>query len=369
LRSVGDTVVPDDPFWGDDPLTGLGQWNLRRIRADEAWGIIPSEGGVVVSVIDTGIYYPHPDLSSSYMEGGYDWVNGDDDPVDDNGHGSWVAGVVSASRGDGYGVAGISSARIIAEKVLDENGLGSISDLVSGIVHSTDLGVDVLSISLGTYHYSTSLELAVDYAYENGCVIVASAGNDDVRRSRYPAAFPNVLGVTATFGEPERISWYSNYGPWINLSAPGGQDYNGNHIPDNGEYWILSCSDSVDGFMYGTGTSASTPHVSGVAALLKGVNPSLTNMDLIEILKETSMDLGEPGWDEYYGEGRVDAYEAVKMGMIMSVGGDSVLIDLGSDENSSAVSSIFFVILPLSVIQIALYLYSRDKLHLKRHRI
>ncbi len=366
LKVVGvDSVFPDDPFWSDDPLTGLGQWNMRKIGADDAWELVASEGIVIVSVIDTGVFYPHRDLSSRYMGGGYDWVNGDDDPIDDNGHGSWVAGVISAERGNGYGVTGISSARIIAEKVLNQYGQGSISDVVSAIIHSADLGADVLSLSLGTYHHSTSLELAVNYAYDNGCVLVASAGNDKVTRSRYPAAYSNVLAVSATFGEPERLSWYSNYGPWVDLCAPGGQDYDGNHLPDIGEYWVLSCSDSVDGYMYGTGTSASAPHVSGVAALLKGVNPLLTNEGIIDILRESAEDLGDPGWDQYYGDGRVDAFDALELGMMRSVGGDARLI--GSDLSSRRSHSLLLAVtLPMLVLQIILYFHMRNKMRLKR---
>jgi subtilisin family serine protease len=338
MHDDADSGYPDDPFWNTDGLTGLGQWNMRVIDADKAWELEPFENEVIVSVIDTGIFYPHPDLSSSYMSGGYDWFNGDDDPIDDNGHGSWVSGIIAAERNNGYGVAGISSARVIAEKVLNENGLGSISNLISAIIHSADLGADVISISLGTYQYSTPLELAVNYAYDKGCVIVASAGNDDTQRSRYPASYSNVLSITATFGDPERLSWYSNFGPWVDLSAPGGQDYGGDHLPDEGEYWILSASDSIDGFMYGIGTSASTPHVSGVASLLKSANPFLTNSDIIDILKESSDDLGEPGWDKYFGEGRVNAYTALKIGAPPPVGGDAKLINLAPRTDSTQVS-------------------------------
>jgi subtilisin family serine protease len=223
--------------------------------------------------------------------------------------------------------------------------------LVSALIHSADLGVHIISISLGTYHYSTPLALAVEYAHDKGCVIVASAGNDSTMSSRYPAAFPEVLAVTATWGEPEIVSWYSNYGPWVSLSAPGGQDFDGDHSPDPGEYWILSASDRVDRFMYGTGTSASTPHVSGVAALLKSVNPYLTNSEIVEILKESADDLGDAGWDVYYGDGRVNAYEALKISGVTSVGGNAELIALGQDAKTS-INPFLLAVLSLSFFQI-----------------
>ncbi|MBS7638465.1 peptidase S8 [Candidatus Bathyarchaeota archaeon] len=323
----GSAQQPNDPLYASDPQTGRGQWNLRVIGMQEAWKLEGGSREVRVAVVDTGVYYRHRDLQSSYMAGGYDWVNDDMDPDDDYGHGSWVAGIIAAETGNGYGVAGMARISIIAEKVLNNRGSGTIADLASGITHAADLGVDIINLSLGTDTYSSTLRRAVEYAYEKGCLLVAAAGNRGTSTPHYPAAFEEVIAVASTYGEPEDLrAPYSNYGEWITISAPGGWDQDRDGIPEAGEFWIISTDNKPDSFRLGTGTSASTPHVSGLAALIKSHHPQATSLEIRRILEYTALDKGTPGRDDYYGYGRIDAYKALKQPLLTSVGGEGRVI-------------------------------------------
>ena len=324
---VGAAMTPDDPYWASDGYTGFGQWNMRVIQADKAWDLTVGKKDITVAVVDSGIFKDHRDLRNNYIPGGYDWVNDDDDPSDDNGHGTWVAGIIGAEINNDYGVAGIAQVSLIAEKVLGSRATGSTSDLISGIVHAADMGADIINLSLGTDSYSSALEQAINYAHEKGCVLVAAAGNRGSRVPHYPAAFSNVIAVASTYGEPDDVrAPYSNYGTWITLSAPGGWDANQNGLPELGEFWVLSTFNHPDEFALGTGTSASTPHVSGLAALFKSVCPTATNEEIEEALKRTCDDKGSPGWDEMYGHGRINAYRLLSTSMVPSVGGRAEII-------------------------------------------
>ncbi len=328
----GPAQQPNDPLYTSDPYTGRGQWNLRVIGMQEAWSLEEGSRRVRVAVVDTGVFYRHRDLQSSYMAGGYDWVNDDPDPDDDYGHGSWVAGIIAAETGNGYGVAGIARISIIAEKVLNNRGSGTIADLASGITHAADLGVDIINLSLGTDTYSSTLERAVTYAYEKGCLLVAAAGNRGTSTPHYPAAFEEVIAVASTYGEPEDVrAPYSNYGGWITLSAPGGWDQDRDGIPEAGEFWIISTDNKPDSFRLGTGTSASTPHVSGLAALIKSRHPQATSLEIRRVLEYTALDKGTPGRDDYYGYGRIDAYRALKQPLLTSVGGEGKVLKTYSE--------------------------------------
>lgn len=336
--------TPNDPLWYSDSNTGLGQWNMRLIGADRAWDIQRGSYDVIVAIIDSGVYGGHLDLQTNYLPGGYDWVNDDDDPNDDYGHGSWVAGIVAAETDNGYGVAGLAQVSIIAEKILGRGGTGTIADAISGLVHAADLGVDIINMSFGTYSYSVAFADAVNYAYSRGCFLVAAAGNDNTDSPHYPSAFENVIAVASTYGEPNDIrAPYSNSGSWITVSAPGGYDENGNGSPNTNEHWVLSTYNRQDVFAIGFGTSAATPHVSGLAALYKSQYPTVTNEEIYEVLKNTAVDKGDSGWDELYGYGRIDAYRALRSSLITSVGGEGEIISL--HPRSTVASWISFTIL------------------------
>ena len=317
-------VTPDDTFWSSDPLSGVGQWNMRVIDADDAWDVQMGSPSVIVAVLDTGVFKDHTDLKANYVAGGYDWVNDDNDPSDDHFHGTYVAGIIAGETNNAYGLAGLAQVSIIAEKVLDSTGSGTTADLASGIIHAADFGAHIISMSLGGYDYSTTVESAINYAHNKGSLLIAAAGNEDTSTPLYPAAFDNVIAVASTYGEPDTRAPYSNYGDWITVSAPGGWDENENDRVDPDEHWVLSLYNIDHLFAYAYSTSISTPHVSGVAALYKSWYPAATNTQIEEVLKKTAEDKGSLGWDHYYGYGRINAYKALLP--TTSVGGEGEII-------------------------------------------
>jgi subtilisin family serine protease len=352
------TSFTNDPFWTSDPSTSLGQWNMRILDLEKAWLIEKGSKSVIISVVDTGLAYDHPEISYNYLPGGYNWVENNDSPYDDNGHGSWVSGVIMAKSDNEIGVAGMADVSIMAEKVLDSRGGGSISDLIQGIIHAADSGADIINLSLGTDTYSQALKDAVDYASSKGCLLIAAAGNRHSKTPHYPAAFENVIAVTATYGEPDDgIAPYSNYGGWVNISAPGGWDQNGNYFPDVGEYWVLSISEEQDTYMYGTGTSASVPHVTGTAALCLSLYPNSSDQDLIDMLINSAEDKGVPGWDEYYGHGRVSPEKALLINTLQPVGGEAAVIEVNIETiyPESTTSFIMFISILLLIMATIFY--------------
>jgi len=277
-------------------------WGVDRIDADLVHPYNKG-AGVKVAIIDTGIDYTHPDLDGNFNSEllGYDYVNSDNDPMDDAGHGTHCAGIVAAEDNDA-GVVGVApEANLYAVKVLGASGVGYTSDVVKGIEWAVDNNMDVISMSLGGSSL-TSLEEACDAAYSNGLVLVASAGNYGVPTGnnpkattvRYPAAYDSVIAVSAT-DDTDTIASFSSRGPEVELAAPG---VNINSTYLNNAYTLMS------------GTSMAAPHVSGVAALL--ISNGLTDPDDIrEALQSTAEDKGASGWDTEYGWGIVDAYAAL----------------------------------------------------------
>jgi len=288
--------VPNDPYWED-------LWGMQIIQADLAWDIHKGSTSIIVAIVDTGIEYTHDDLSPHYVSLGYDWVNGDNDPMDDNGHGTHCAGIVAAVMDNGIGVVGVGQVSIMAEKVLDSDGSGTAEWVANGIVHAADVGAHIISLSLGAYYDYTIIKDACAYAWDKGVLLVAAAGNDNTDDPHYPSAYDTVISVAATNRNDEKAS-YSNYGSTIELCAPGG---------DRGYYrrtYILSTY--IDNsYAYAYGTSMACPHVSGLAALVWSYASDLTNEQLRLHLRDTADDLGDPGWDPYYGYGRINAYRAL----------------------------------------------------------
>ncbi|MDI6860316.1 MAG: S8 family serine peptidase [Methanocellales archaeon] len=282
-------------------------WGVDRIDANLVWSYNKGTG-VKVAIIDTGIDYTHPDLDANYR-GGYDFVNDDADPKDDNGHGTHCAGIVVAEDND-IGVVGVApEASLYAVKVLDRLGSGWLSDVIAGIQWSVDNDMDVVSMSLGTSTYSASLETACNNAYNAGLVLVAAAGNSGdgnpaTNEYSYPAAYGSVIAVGATDINNVAPSW-SNSGPYLELAAPGVRIYS--TLPT---YRVTLTR--TYGYDYGTlsGTSMACPHAAGVAALVMASDPTLTNTDVRSRLQTTADDLGPVGWDSVYGYGLVDADEA-----------------------------------------------------------
>lgn len=312
-----DTKAAKTFFIPNDEYFETRQWAPQRIEADLAWDLEKGSKSVVVAVLDTGVDYNHPDIAANiWTDGsgyhGYDFVNGDNDPLDDNNkapnpstgvcepndiyHGTNIAGIVGAVMNNLIGIAGIAQVSIMAVKVLDDCGEGYLGDIASGITYAADHGAQVMTLSLGYSSDNQAIRDAVRYAFSKGTVIVAAAGNDGGAVS-YPAAYPEVISVGSTDYSNMR-STFSSFGTALDIMAPG----------EN----IWSCMGVSPFYQSMTGTSQSAPHVAGVAALVLSRNPSLTNVQVASILNSSATDLGTPGYDTYYGWGLVDAFRAVQ---------------------------------------------------------
>ncbi len=273
------------------------QWHHDKIDSSTAWDY--STGvGMTIAIIDTGVNCNHTDLSDDCVAG-YDFVNADNDPMDDHGHGTHVAGIAAGVTNNSRGIAGTGwSAKIMPLKGLNAAGNGSHSALAAAITYAVDHGADVINMSLGSYFTSRTLGDAVEYAIDSDVSVTAAAANDNVSNPTYPAAFPGVLGISATTQSDSKAS-FSNYGNHIDLAAPG--------------VGILSTVLS-GGYQAWSGTSMASPVVAGVAALLHEQGPDRTPADVEELLEQSAVDLGASGWDQLFGWGRIDAGAALELG-------------------------------------------------------
>lgn len=273
------------------------QWGLDRLAANEVWDLATGEGAVV-AVVDSGVDGAHPDLAGRLTAAGYDFVTGGGDGrVDENSHGTHVAGVVAAVQGNGIGVAGLApGARIMPIRVLDAQGAGWSSDIARGITYAVDHGADVVNLSLGGPHQDSVTAAAVNYALSKGVTVVAAVGNDRSTGSptAYPAAYPGVLGV-ASIDRGDSSSSFSSIGSYVDIAAPGGR--------------ILSTV--VGGYGYMSGTSMATPFVSATAALAVAASGSATG-EVAKALTGTATDLGPSGWDQEFGHGLVSPVATVR---------------------------------------------------------
>jgi len=267
-------------------------WGVSHINAPALWAAGNKGTGVKVAVIDTGIDYTHPDLAANY-HGGYDYVNSDSNPMDDNGHGTHVSGTVAAVDNT-IGVVGVApEAWLYGVKVLDSGGSGYYSWIVSGIQWAVTNGMRVCNMSLGGSSSDATLQSACQAAYDAGVLICAASGNSN-GPLLYPAAYSSTFAVGATDSTDTRAS-FSCYGPELDVVAPGVD--------------ILSTT-LGGGYQSGwNGTSMATPHVSGVAALMVRAGYSGTS-NLMQRMRNTAHDLGASGRDDYYGWGLVDAHAA-----------------------------------------------------------
>jgi serine protease len=312
--------IPNDPLYSR-------QWNFQKtggINIEPVWDLTTGDPNVVIAVLDTGVAYEDygeyglaPDLANAHFVAGYDFINFDSHPNDDEGHGTHVCGTIAQSTNNLAGVAGVAfNCSIMPVKVLDVNGEGSHSAAADGIHFAVDHGAKVINMSLGSDSDSSTLKNAVIYAYNHHVTVVCAAGNnyESGNAPLYPAAYSQYcLAVGATRFDRTRAH-YSNTGSYIDLVAPGGDlnvDQNGDGYKDG----ILqqTFDDYPTDFKYysAQGTSSSTPHVSAVVGLL--ISTGITGRDDIkEALENTAIDLGPPGWDQEYGYGLIDAFAAIR---------------------------------------------------------
>ena len=272
------------------------------IDAVEGWQIASGSSSVVVAVLDTGIDFAHPEFQGRILTG-YDFVNQDDDPQADHPHGVFVAGILAANAGNGFGVAGVDhGARLLPVKVLDSRNIGTTSALAQGLIYAA--GAHVINMSLINYPLSATLLSALQYARDAGSVLVACAGNGgigDADRSG-PGASRLTISVGATDHSDTRTS-FSGTGMALDVVAPG----------------LGIATVAPDGSAAAanfSGCSAATPIASGIASLLLSLNPRLTHDDVQSVLQETADDLagGEDAveWDEFFGHGRVNLNAALE---------------------------------------------------------
>ena len=290
--AVHATITPNDDYFHL-------QWGPVKIQAPAAWDEATGGSDVIIAIIDTGVDLDHPDLNDKIVPG-WDYVNDDSLAQDDHGHGTHVAGIAAAETNNLQGVAGVSwGARIMPLKVLNREGNGYYSDVAQGVLYACNHGAKIINLSLGGSEPSSTLEDALEQAYAQGCFIVSAAGNDGHMGVDYPAMYPEAIAVAATDRYDQR-AYFSDYGPEIELAAPGVDIYSTLWKPGEHTYG------------WKQGTSMSTPHVAGLAAIMWSVCPGMTNADLRSVMEDTAKDLGAPGWDQYYGYGRIDAEKAVE---------------------------------------------------------
>jgi len=284
--------------WG---LQNLGQ-NSGKYDADldatGAWTMTKGSNGVLIAVIDTGIDYGHEDLNDGRIRTDIDkdYVNDDDEAMDDHGHGTHVTGIIAAETDNKVGVAGIMwNAQILPLKAMSKDGTGTAEDVAEAIRYGADKGARVINMSLGGDSCSQTMADAVNYAYfDKGVTLVAAAGNNGGSIG-YPAKYAPVIAVGATDNK-DVLTSFSSHGVELDVTAPGLTIFS--TVPNNGyEAW--------------SGTSMAAPHVAGVAGLLLSQRPALNNNEVSAILTQSADDLGKDGFDTVYGYGRVNAQKAL----------------------------------------------------------
>ena len=285
---VGPAAVPNDTWYQN------WQLQLQWMGAEQAWDITTGSPSVLVAVLDSGTDFTHPDLQGRLVAG-WDFVDNDADPTDTNGHGTWVTGVLGAATNNSQGIAGVSWRNpVLITRIGDYTGYATFGRMAQAITYSVDQGARAINLSYAGPEYSSSVASAVAYAWDKGTITVAGAGNSGSSAPYYPAALPHVVGVAGLDGHD--LPWYgSNYGPWITVSAP-----------------CYSMTTTLGGGINQVGgTSMSAPFVTGLFGLVFSTNPNLSPQQAVDIVTQNTDDLGDPGFDTYYGWGKINLLKAV----------------------------------------------------------
>jgi thermitase len=318
----------NDGTFSQSPAT-----NDADIDMELGWDIEKGDESIIVAILDSGIKLEHPEFNgrlwinsnetingidddnNGYIDdiNGWDFANNDNNPTDDHGHGTNVTGIIGANSNNNRGYSGVDhNCKLMIGKILDQNNSGYYSWWTDAIYYAVDNGAKIINMSVGGSGYSSSMKDAIDYAYNNGVTVVACMMNENNNTTFYPAGYQNTIAVGSTNPNDERSTPFfwsptsgSNYGNHIDVVAPGnyiyGLDYQSN--TNYNSYW--------------GGTSQAAPIVAGISSLLLAQDPNRTPDDIRSILRNTAEDqVGNAsedivGYDNYYGYGRVNAYQAL----------------------------------------------------------
>ena len=313
-------VTPNDPYFkwqyslynsGQEIWYGGPRGTSRAdIKATEGWEETTGVDSVVIAVLDTGVDMDHPDLENNILSAGRDFANDDFDATDDHWHGTHVSGIAAANTNNEIGIAGVAwNCKILPVKVIKviqgQTPFGETSWVAEGITWATDNGADIINLSIGVEDSSQTLENAMSYAYERDVVIVAAAGNESAP-VLYPAAYNDYCLAVAATDHNDNTAVWSNFGPQIDIAAPG------ENILSLVPTW--SVGPGQPPYAYSDGTSMSTPHVAGLAALIKGLKPWLENWEIMNVIRYSADDVNSvqhPGNDEHVGYGRINSENAL----------------------------------------------------------
>lgn len=289
------------PPWMRDPFRD-NQYALTMMDTVTAWTLTEGSADVMIAIIDTGIDIDHEEFVGRISPLSYNVITeqtGSLAVVDDDGHGTMVAGIIGAIKDNNKGIAGMvqNSPLMIIKADSNDNHSFLDSDIIEAILYATTNGADVINLSLGGTYANPQVEAAVLHARSEGVVVVAASGNDGDNTLIYPAAFEAVISV-GSINEDQTLSDFSNYGPTIDVVAPG-------------KGIVTTYPD--DKYVTAEGTSFAAPQVTGVVALMKSHMPTWTDEDIIERLMATALDLGDPGFDPFFGHGMAHTYDAMTL--------------------------------------------------------
>ena len=279
---------------------------VHQINLPEAWNITTGRDSVVVAVIDSGVSPTHPDLADKLVDG-YNAPYKNDDWADIDGHGTHVAGIIGASGSNGLGTVGVAmDVKIMPIRVVSDNGSISTAAIADSIYWAVDHGADVINLSLGATTPSQIEQDAVRHAYESGIPVLAASGNRASRIS-YPASYPEAISIGALDANGNRAT-FSSVVSRVDVAAPGVLIYSPHWGPNEGDTWSNFYKNQPV-----SGTSFAVAIASGVAALMRSIDPTLGPEDVRGLFVSTAVDSGEPGNEAGVGAGQIDAEAAVRM--------------------------------------------------------